>query len=344
MELPLGFYLGWDWPWLVFFIVLGLSIALAAWANKWQVLWILPALVLYNGLYWEIPGWGMTVFKVLFWLAVLAVLATAVFPGVTRAAFVPVGMMVALIIWCLLLAVVAGAFNALFAPTEGGRAERNPGDVCVTIDEEPDEEVTQSEDDIAGKYEVDAMGNCTSIDEGEDNVETDTDPDSEPESSPTAGPEFMCPSHLVQRPMSDTERRRFIRDGIDAATPEKSWEKMGRALLHDAASLRQMSVTLGLSDVPELGQLRTSNGECLSEEGVELADDLINFGNGRLSSTFGFAPLDGNNSWIDRHGHLVISKKQLLAGDRKSLVFIDDEGREQHILVRCGNPVFATHD
>lgn len=204
----------------------------------------------------------------------------------------------------------------------------NTIDMCLTVDGRDDGGAIQKFNDIYVDPEGD--GSCYTED-------SDTD------EGPASGPEATCPPRLVQRPISDTERRRFINRGIDSATPEKSWDKLGRALLHDASALRQLSIYFEVADVPPLSELRTSDGDCLSDEGVELHDDLMTVGKAMLRSDFGFAPIDGHNSWVDRHGHLVIGSKQILTGNRKSLVFIDSDGRERHILVRCANPVFSTH-
>jgi hypothetical protein len=230
----------------------------------------------------------------------------------------------------LLLALVLGLMNGVNVAPEEVAQTPPPGDNtidrCLTIDGRDDGGVIQKK--VPRGYEVDAYGVCTFVGTGE---------------PPTVGPELVCPPHLVQRPISVQERRRFVRRGIDSATTEKSWDRLGNALLHDASSLRQMSVYFKVPDVPPLRQLLTDNGGCLSEAGVELHDDLMAVGKAMLASDFGFAPLEGSNSWIDKHGHLVIGSKQILAGNRKALVFIDSEGRERYILVRCGNPVFSTH-
>ena len=328
MDLPWGFYLGWDWPWLVFFIVLGLSIALASVARKWQVFWIIPAFVLYQGLLWDIPDGWSTVFRVLFWLTFGVAVVTAILPGATRLAKVPMYLMIGLVVWCLLLFVLKPVIGFFDSRDDSAAA---PRDLCLKIDNVDNGEI--QEELPPGVTDEDGDRYCLSDDAGDD---------ADPSPSPTADADPACPSHLVQRPISDEEKRRFIRSGIDSATTEKSWDKLGRALLHDASSLRQMAVYFEVDGIPSLEQLVTDNGECLSEDGVELHDDLMNIGRGMLDRRFGFAPLDGHNSWIDRHGHLVIDKRQVIAGDRRSLVFIDGEGRERHILVRCGNPVFAT--
>lgn len=232
----------------------------------------------------------------------------------------------------LLLALVLGLMSVFVgSPKDTPEAEpRGDGsiDMCLTVDGKDDGGAVQKFNDRYIDPEGD--GSCYTEEEGD----TEEDTGSEPV--------VTCAPHLVQRPISDEERRRFIRSGIDSATTEESWDKLGDALLRDASSLRQMSVYFKVPDVPPLSELRTDNGECLSEEGVELHDDLMAVGKAMLASDFGFAPLDGHNSWVDRHGHLVIGSKQLLAGNRKALVFVDDEGRERFILVRCGNPVFAT--
>ena len=111
MELPWGFYLGWDWPWIVFFIVLGVSVALASVMKNWQVLWVIPGLVLYSGLFWALPGGWSLLFKLVFWVCVIVAVATAVLPGRTRLARVPMYLMIGLIIWCLVLWAFSGVGN-----------------------------------------------------------------------------------------------------------------------------------------------------------------------------------------------------------------------------------------
>lgn len=97
-----GFELHWDWNPVLFFILLAVTLVLAAkMLKKWQVAWVLPALVLYAGLDWALPmSW---LFKLVFWLVLLFALATALLPGKSRLAKVPVGMMAALLALTVLL-------------------------------------------------------------------------------------------------------------------------------------------------------------------------------------------------------------------------------------------------
>ena len=108
MDLPWGFYLGWDWPWIIFFIALGLSLMLASVMKNWRVLWVLPALVLYSGLTWALPGGWSLLFVLGFWVCLLVAVVTAVLPGPTRLARVPFYLMATLVVWCLVLWVFSG--------------------------------------------------------------------------------------------------------------------------------------------------------------------------------------------------------------------------------------------
>lgn len=327
------------WTWLVFILlVASLVVGLFMWRLAKLLGWIAvfiavlaPFWDLFTAELWSdlLPGnWSPDLFSgsVVALLFIVGVLLLIVGFFIRRLLIVA-GLVLLLALVLLLMGLFGGSpEDAPETPPRGGSSTI---DMCLTVDGSDDGGVIQK---FTDKRYVDPEGDGSCDTVGVSNTEED----------PVEEPVFTCPPRLEQRPISDEERRRFIRDGIDSATTEESWSKLGNRLLHDASSLRQMSIYIGVPDVPPLRELLTDDRECLSEEGVELHDDLMNVGRGMLDSRFGFAPLDGHNSWVDREGHLVVGKRQVLAGDRKALVFIDGEGRERYILVRCGNPVFAS--
>ncbi len=105
-----GFSLHWSMNPAVFFILLAVSLVLAkvVW-KKWQVAWVIPALVLYFGLDWALPvSW---LFKLAFWVAVVIAVLTAVLPGRSRLAQVSAQLMVALIAAVMILSGLNGIGN-----------------------------------------------------------------------------------------------------------------------------------------------------------------------------------------------------------------------------------------
>ena len=94
-------YFGWS-P-VVFLILLAVSLVLAARVWKdWKIAWLLPAMVLWFGLDWVLPSpWSDLAFWA-FWLAVAAVIVTAVLPGEAQFTKVPLAVISVIIILGLL--------------------------------------------------------------------------------------------------------------------------------------------------------------------------------------------------------------------------------------------------
>ena len=130
------FHLHWGWNPVVFFVFLVAAFALAVMAKK-QVLWLVPALVMYVGLDWALP-WSW-LFKLVFWIGVAIVLVTALRPGRTEATKFPLKWVSALIAVILIL----GGINWLGDLVDGnGKKSDATPTTTVTTEPSPTETVT----------------------------------------------------------------------------------------------------------------------------------------------------------------------------------------------------------
>lgn len=358
MDLPWGFYLGWDWPWLVFFVVLGLSILLAAVVKRLPVLWVLPGIVLYNGLLWDIPsGWSF-LFRLVFVVAVLVAIGTWLLPGRTRLARVPMYLMIGLIIWCLLLsllerlglpgsetlwwilglALLIGLVVLVFATKVGmaiialvlafgllnlsfGLMFDGEGEVAgpSVTDFCPDIEGTQ--ETMPDGYEFDDAGNCVESEEPE-----------EPDASPVA-----CPERFEQD-LDPNRRNRFDSDGFEG-TPDAKRRQLVAALGHDYRYLD--FVAEQLFKRPITGSTLVTDGrKCLNEKGRTLHAKV----EGALMASgieTGLAPRNGfNTGMVDDEA--VVAKRRGVYGDRKATIYTLADGTKLIVLDRCGNMVLKS--
>lgn len=361
MDLPWGFYLGWDWPWLVFFIVLGLSAMLATVVKGWQVLWLVPGIVLYSGLLWEIPsGWSF-LFKFVFWVAVIVALVTMALPGRTRVARVPMYLMVGLIVWCfalwllammgdlpgwdtlwwiLGLALLIGLVLLVFATKIGvaiiavvvalGLLNLSFG---LMFDDTEREVAEPTQTDICVTiegvqetmpegYDFDDAGHCVKVDE----------PDDEPDESPV-----VCPDRFEQN-LDPNRRNRFDSDGFEG-TPDAKRRQLVAALGHDYRYLDFVAEQLFKRSVTG-STLVTDGRKCLSKKGRTLHAKV----EGALMASgikTGLAPRDGFNTGMD-DDEAVVAKRRGVYGDRKATIYTLADGTKLIVLDRCGNMVLKS--
>lgn len=364
MDLPWGFYLGWDWPWLVFFIVLGLSVALATVVKKPLVLWVLPGIVLYNGLLWDIPGGWSFLFRLLFWVIVLVAIATWLLPGPTRLARVPMYLMVALIVWCFVLwllvmlgdlpgldalwwilgfAALVGLVLLVFA-TKAGMAVLA---VVVTLgllnlsfglmfDGEEREDDTPPADTCVtfkGKEDTEiqeVVPEGFKADETKDctKIKVDDPGDNRP---------VACPERFEQN-LDPNRRNRFDSSGFEG-TPQAKRRQLVAALGHDYRYLD--FVAEQLFKRPIVGaSLVTDGRECLNEKGRTLHAKV----EGALMASgikTGLAPRDGFNTGME-NDRAVVAKRRGVYGDRKATIYTLADGTKLIVLDRCGNMVLKS--
>ena len=355
MDLPWGFYLGWDWPWLVFFIVLGISVALAWFMKSWQVLWVIPGLVLYSGLLWEIPGFWSFLFKLVFWVSLLVAVATAVLPGRTRLAKVPMYQMVALIVWCFflwlfgayitgwwtvaVLLAVAGILLLIFTKLKVlgiaalAAAIVIAGILLIDLDGSPepgrDEEqvidvctnLPGEQEELPSGYDFDQDGDCAEVDA----------PPAE-ETPPAA-----CPARFRQE-LDPNRQYRFESDGFEGTAREKR-RQLVAALGHDYRYLSFMAEQL--FDRPVADRTLVTDGRrCLTEKGRTLHAKV----EGALMASgvqTGLAPRDGYNTGM-RGDEAVVAKRRGVYGDRKATIYTLADGTRLIVLDRCGNMVLKS--
>lgn len=364
MDLPWGFYLGWDWNPVVFFIVLGLSVMLAVVVKSWQVLWVLPGIVLYSGLLWDIPsGWSF-LFKLVFWLAVLIAIVTALLPGRTRLARVPVYLMIALILWCFALwaltllggapgwdllwwiigiALLIGLVFLFFMTRVGvaiiaialvfGLLNLSFG---LMFDEEDKQEIAESADVcLTFKGEPD-----TEIQEVvPEGFEADEEKDctkikvSDPDDTSSAD----CPERFEQN-LDPNRRNRFDSDGFEG-TPGAKRRQLVTALGHDYRYLDFVAEQLFKRSI--VGADLVSDGRtCLSEKGRTLHAKV----EGALMASgikTGVAPSDGFNTGME-DDRAVVAKRRGVYGDRKATIYTLADGTKLIVLDRCGNMVLKS--
>lgn len=352
MDLPWGFYLGWGWNPVVFFIILGLSLLLAMLMGKWQVLWVLPALVLYSGLDWIIPYlWViplMALFKLVFWVSVLVAIVTAVLPGKTRLARVPIYMMVALIIWDLILALFGGILSwtaviilaimglvmLFIAKMRVLGAALLAAAVIIAgillVDWNAGQGPDFSEDDAYDRC-INLPGVQPEVPDGYRHTEADRCIKGE------ELPEVDCPARFVQD-LDPNRRFRFDSGGFEG-TPEQKRRQQIAALASDYRYLAFFGETLFKRNIDE-DLLVTADGECLNEKGRTLHAQV----SGALMASGvrdGMAPQDGYNTGI-KDDVPVVDKRRGVFGDRKATIYTLADGTKLIVLDRCGNIVLKS--
>lgn len=360
MDLPWGFYLGWDWPWLVFFIILGLSVMLATVVKKPPVLWVLPGIVLYNGLLWDIPGGWSFLFRLLFWVIVIVAIATWLLPGPTRLARVPMYLMVALIAWCFVLwllvmlgdlpgldalwwilgfAALVGLVLLVFATKAGlavlavvvalgllnlsfGLMFDDPGrEVAEPSTTDVCSNIEDDQETVPDGYELNDAGDCVESDE----------PDG-PDANPVA-----CPDRFKQN-LDPNRSNRFDSDGFEG-TPREKRRQLVAALGHDYRYLDFVAEQLFKRSVAG-STLVTDGRKCLNEKGRTLHAKV----EGALMASgikTGLAPRDGFNTGMDRD-RAVVAKRRGVYGDRKATIYTLADGTKLIVLDRCGNMVLKS--
>ncbi|MDB5177810.1 MAG: hypothetical protein JWO61_193 [Candidatus Saccharibacteria bacterium] len=166
-------------------------------------------------------------------------------------------------------------------------------------------------------------------------------PSATPTETETVNP-VECPAGFAQKDISDPKLNRFIKGGIDAKTALKSSNKLLEAVRHDASSLLFYARTFGIKDLPTESEMLTADGTCLSEVGQQLHHDLGVVMNAS-SKQFGEAPADAYNSGVTEKGTVVIDTAPGISGaNKKAVHYTLPDGTKVIILVRCGNPVFAS--
>lgn len=362
MDLPWGFYLGWGWPWFVFFVVLGLSVVLATVVKRLPVLWVIPGIVLYNGLLWEIPsGWSF-LFRLVFVVVVLVAIATWLLPGRTRLARVPMYLMVGLIVWCfalwllammgdlpgwdtlwwiLGLALLVGLVILVFATKVGAAIIA----VVVAIGllnlslglmfDDSEREVAEPEDvclTINGEVDSEIQ------EEVPDGYRADYAQDcTKTRRSGTGEDPVVCPDRFEQN-LDPNRRNRFDSDGFEG-TPAAKRRQLVVALGHDYRYLDFVAEQLFKKSI--IGTTLVTDGrKCLNEKGRTLHAKV----EGALMASgikTGFAPSDGFNTGMD-DDEAVVAKRRGVYGDRKATIYTLADGTKLIVLDRCGNMVLKS--
>lgn len=270
--------LGMKWEIPTFVVALVATLLLAnKFGGRFRILWLLPALVLYFGVFWEIPSPYMEWFKWAFWGAFIVAFIWAFRDKVTVFAQLPLKLiagLIAILLVMMLWVVVSGQVKK---DVRAFDTSTKVTDVCDTLDGEPNSRI---QDELPMLWTDDGKGNCFAQDSDSEEDQGDldlTEGDVLPEGGeyhPDRTP-VECTPYFTQQPGGIVLERDEI-DWWDQVARRKSM----RILAQHSENLADVYQDVFDRNVREPWLVDTNTGDCLSAYGRGLLDDLRQYDGG----------------------------------------------------------------